>query len=100
MEIQNIYARARFQAAMEQGLEEGLEKGLEKGLEEGREKVRREGIQTMLRRILHLKFGAEAADTVSAQIDEADRVILEGWMERFATAESLDEIFCDSKRDD
>ena len=96
MEIQNIYARARFQAAMEQGLEEGLEKGLE----EGREKGRREGIQTMLKRILHLKFGAEAADTVSAQIDEADRVILEGWMERFATAESLDEIFCDSKRDD
>lgn len=47
----------------------------------------------MLKRLLRLKFGAETADAVSAQIDEAKLEIVEGWMERLVLAERLDEIF-------
>ena len=85
MEIQNIYARARFQAALEQGLEQGREQGQEEG--------RLTQAQGMLKRLLRLKFGAETANAVSAQIDEAKLEIVEGWMERLVLAERLDEIF-------
>ena len=85
MEIQNIYARARFQAALEQGIEQGIEQGQEKG--------RLEGIQAMLKRQLRLKFGAEATDAVSARIDEAELETVEGWMEALILSERLDEIF-------
>lgn len=81
MEIQNIYARARFQAALEQGIEQGQQKG------------RLKEAQGMLKRQLRLKFGAEAADAVSAQIDEAPLEIVEDWMERLVLAGTLGEIF-------
>ena len=93
MEIQNIYARARFQAALEQGLEQGREQGLEEGREQGLEKGRLEASRALLTKMIRLKFGAEAAGAVSAQIDEAKLESVEGWIERFVTASTLDEIF-------
>ena len=95
MEIQNIYARARFQAAMEQGLEEGREQGLEKGREQGLEKGRLEASKALLTKQLRLKFGAEAVDAVIAQIEAAPLEAVEGWIERFVTAGTLDEIFAE-----
>ena len=77
MEIQNIYARARFQAALEQGIEQG----------------RLEHSKATLMKLLQLKFGAEAAESVGGRLDEANLETLERWTERFVTADTLDEIF-------
>lgn len=49
--------------------------------------------QATLAKMLRLKFGAEAADTVSAQIKEAPLETVQNWIERFANTETLNEIF-------
>jgi len=81
-------------SAAEQLIQEGIEKGIEQGEERGLKKGRQEANRTMLGRLLQLRFGALGAE-VEARIAEGSPEQLEGWLERFATAETLDAVFAD-----
>ncbi len=48
----------------------------------------------MLARLLQLRFGALDTEA-EARIAEGSPEDLEGWLERFATAETLDAVFAD-----
>ncbi len=95
-------AEQLFQEGIEKGIEKGIEQGEERGLKKGRQEGRQEGRQagrqeanrTMLGRLLQLRFGALGPE-VEARIAEGSSEQVEGWLERFATAETLDGIFAD-----
>ncbi len=78
------------EAAMASPAEQLIQEGRQKGRQEGRQEANR----TMLARQLQLRFGALGAE-VEARIAEGNSEDLESWLERFATAETLDAVFAD-----
>ena len=81
-------------AGLEEGRQEGRQKGRQEGRQEGRREGRREASRSMLARLIHLRFGALGPET-EAQITAGSPEELAGWLERFATAQTLVDIFGD-----
>ncbi len=82
------------EAAMASPAEQLIQKGEERGLKKGRQEGRQEANRTMLARQLQLRFGALCPE-VEERIAEGSSEDLESWLERFATAETLDGVFAD-----
>ena len=78
--------------AAQEWMLEGMEKGLEQGLEKGREEGERSALASTLNKLARLRFREVPAETV-ARIDAATKADLERWLERFVTAETLDDLF-------
>ncbi|WP_019589891.1 MULTISPECIES: Rpn family recombination-promoting nuclease/putative transposase [unclassified Thioalkalivibrio] len=77
----------------QQGIEEGRREGRELGREEGREEGRKEGGEAVLLRLVEMRFGAEAAETHRARIEQADSETLLRWSERILTAKRPEDLF-------
>ena len=69
------------------------EEWIERGKKEGRQEGRQEGeIDTLLRQI-ERKFGSEAKKAYQDRVENASLGELDRWLDRFATAESVEEVF-------
>jgi hypothetical protein len=77
-----------FLTAAQEWMLEGMEKGLEKGREEGE----RSALASTLNKLARLRFREVPADC-AARIDAATKPDLERWLERFVTAETLNDLF-------
>ncbi|MBI4700761.1 MAG: DUF4351 domain-containing protein [Deltaproteobacteria bacterium] len=82
--------REGIQRGIEQGRHEGLQRGIEQGIERGLVAGRRDLLLRQLRR----RFG-DLPEKVVTRLTSASAEQLDGWGERFATAERLDEVFGD-----
>ena len=78
-----------YQASM---VESTYGMGKWEGKQEGRQEGRQEGAATLLLKLLNRKFGP-LAESVTAQVMNADREQIETWSENFVSAHSLDEVF-------
>jgi hypothetical protein len=62
------------------------------GLENGRPEVERAALASVLTKLARLRFREVPVETI-ARIDAATKADLERWLERFVTAETLDDLF-------
>jgi predicted transposase/invertase (TIGR01784 family) len=72
----------------ERGIQQGLQQGIEQGIEQGLVVGRRE----LLLRLLRRRFG-DLPEELVTRLSCASAEQLDGWGERFATAQRLDEVF-------
>ena len=72
--------------------QEWMLEGMEKGLEQGMEKGERMALASMLTKQIRLRFRDVPPDC-TARIEAASKAELERWLERFVTAETLDDVF-------
>ena len=76
------------QAIVDQWKRELLEKGRGEGIREGA----REGVRNVLLRLLHARFGTLGAG-VEGRVAAATAEELDRWVERFAVAQRIDDVF-------
>ncbi|NYT26094.1 hypothetical protein H0A73_21100, partial [Alcaligenaceae bacterium] len=88
--IHNSYERFVLRREKAAGVEEGLKKGMRQGKIEGQH----EGASTLLRTLLHHKFGA-IPDWAATRIAEADAVVLQQWGLNILDAKRLEDVFRD-----
>lgn len=82
MELKMPYITSVERDGMERGLQQGLEQGL------------RQGEETLLRRLLHLRFGAPP-DWVDERITQAEPEQLSRWAERLLSAATIEQVFAE-----
>ena len=90
----NSYERFVLRREKAAGVEEGLKKGLKKGMRQGKIEGQHEGASTLLRTLLHHKFGA-IPDWAATRIAEADAVVLQQWGLNILDAKRLEDVFRD-----
>ena len=78
--------------AAQEWMLEGMEKGRVEGREEGREQGERAALASTLNKLARLRFRDVPPDS-AARIESASKAELERWLERFVTAETLDDLF-------
>jgi hypothetical protein len=81
-----------FMIAAQEWMLEGMEKGLIKGREEGREEGERAALASILTKQIRLRF-RDVPPECTARIEAASKVELERCLERFVTAETLEDLF-------
>jgi len=69
------------------------EEWIEQGKQEGRQEGRQEGEVSTLLRQIERKFGLEARKAYQTRVENASLEELELWLDRFATADCVEEIF-------
>ncbi|HEX3764678.1 MAG TPA: Rpn family recombination-promoting nuclease/putative transposase [Kofleriaceae bacterium] len=95
-EVIMTIAEQLIEEGREQGLEKGREQGLEKGLEQGLETGRLEGRIATLRSLLRFKFKLQTLEPVyEARLLAAPPSVLDRYLERVLTAESIAAVFED-----
>ena len=78
--------------AAQEWMLEGMEKGRLEGREEGLEAGERRALASMLTKQARLRFRDVPPDS-AARIESASKADLERWLERFVTAETLEDLF-------
>ncbi|MDO5103008.1 MAG: DUF4351 domain-containing protein [Lautropia sp.] len=81
-----------MQSGLQQGMQQGIEQGLQQGMQQGMRQGVQQGSQSMLARLLRLRFG-ELSATTQARLEAASQTELDQWAERILTAQTLDEVF-------
>ena len=81
-----------FMTAAQEWFLEGKQEGRTEGREEGREEGARAALASTLSKLARLRF-RDIPPESAARIDSASKVDLERWLERFVTAETLDDLF-------
>ena len=81
-----------FMTAAQEWMLEGMEKGRLEGREEGLEAGERRALASMLTKQARLRFRDVPPDS-AARIESASKADLERWLERFVTAETLEDLF-------
>ena len=76
---------------MLEGMGKGREEGVAKGRQEGLEEGERAALASTLAKLVRLRF-RDAPPDCAARIDTATKADLERWLERFVTAETLDDL--------
>jgi hypothetical protein len=74
------------------GVKKGVKKGVKQGVKQGEKTGLLKGERLGLQRLLEIKFGPLAEDTLN-QLEAADHKVLEIWYERILTASTLEAIF-------
>lgn len=90
----DIWNQQLREEGLHEGLQKGQQQGLEQGLEQGLQQGLRQGQAEMLLRLLKARFGSADLAT-RRRIAEADADLLLKWVDRYAGAESLADIFRD-----
>jgi len=80
-----------FMTAAQEWFLEGKQEGRTEGREEGREEGARAALASTLSKLARLRF-RDIPPESAARIDSASKVDLERWLERFVTAETLDDL--------
>ena len=81
-----------FMTAAQEWFLEGKQEGRTEGREDGREEGARAALASTLSKLARLRF-RDIPPESAARIDSASKVDLERWLERFVTAETLDDLF-------
>ncbi len=90
------YVSSVERIGIEKGVKLGVQQGMELGEARGMVKGRQEGESNLLLRLLARRFGA-VPEWVSARLNQANTDLLETWGDRVLDAQSLEEVFGETR---